>query len=314
LRVDLHVHLAATGAHGASISTKFRRSLPFRFLVRSLELPKSGDAALTEAYANGLLAAAEAAREVDRFVVLALDRPYSEVGVPLAPDLHVPNPVVAALCARSKRILLGASVHPYRTDALEALDEAKALGAVLIKWLPNSQAIDPASKLCVPFFRRLRELGLPLLCHTGDEHTIPPRVQRFGDPSRLAAALEAGVTVIAAHAGTRGGFGGQPYLAATIDLCRRYPKLYLECSGCCSPGRYGALRQLLAVADLRDRWVFGSDYPVPVVWPLLWGRSDPELRRRARATANPLDARALALRAAGVPEAAFERAGQLLGL
>jgi hypothetical protein len=53
---------------------------------------------------------------------------------------------------------------------------------------------------------------------------------------------------------------------------------------------------------------------VPVIWPLLWGRSDPELRRRARATTNPLDARALALRAAGVPVEAFERAGQLIGL
>jgi hypothetical protein len=99
-----------------------------------------------------------------------------------------------------------------------------------------------------------------------------------------------------------------------VELCGRYPNLYLETSGCCTPGRYGALRELLKLPALRDRWVFGSDYPVPVIWPLLWGRSDPELRRRARASTNPLDARALALRAAGVPEAAFERSGQLLRL
>jgi predicted TIM-barrel fold metal-dependent hydrolase len=314
LRADLHVHLAATGAHGASISPRFRRSLAFRFLSRSLALPSGDDVALNETYAAGLLEAAETAQESDRFVVLALDRPYSEVGLPLPPDLHVPNPVAAALCARSKKLLLGASVHPYRTDALQALDEAKALGAVLLKWLPNSQGIDPASRLCLPFYRRLRELGLPLLCHTGDEHTIPPRSQDLGDPRRLEPALDAGVTVIAAHAGTRGGLGAQLYLGSMVDLCARHPKLYLECSGCCTPGRYGALRDLLGIPAVRERWVFGSDYPVPVIWPLLWGRSDPELRRRARATTNPLDARALALRAAGVPVEAFERAGQLIGL
>ena len=277
MRADLHVHLAATGAHGARISPRFRRSLSFRFLARSLELPSGSDVALNEAYADGLLAAAETARESDRFVVLALDRPYSEVGLPLEPDLHVPDTVVAALCARSKKLLLGASVHPYRADALEALDDAKAQGAVLIKWLPNSQAIDPASRLCLPFFKRLRELGLPLLCHTGDEHTIPVRGQNLGDPRRLEPALDAGVTVIAAHAGTRGGFGPQLYLGSMVDLCNRQPGLFLECSGCCTPGRYGALRDLLRIPGLRERWVFGSDYPVPIVWPLLWGRSDPEL-------------------------------------
>ncbi len=314
MRADLHVHLAATGAHGAVISPRFRRSVAFRFLSRSLSLPSGSDSALNAAYADGLLAAAEAAREADRFVVLALDRPYSEVGLPLEPDLHVPDRVVAALCARSEKLLLGASVHPYRNDALQALDEAKALGAVLVKWLPNSQAIDPASPLCLPFYKRLRELGLPLLCHTGDEHTIPVRGQDVGDPRRLEPALDAGVTVVAAHAGTRGGLGGQLYLGAVVDLCRRHPKLYLECAGCCTPGRYGALQDLLRIPALHDRWVFGSDYPVPVFWPLLWGRSDPELRRQARAATNPLDARALALRAAGVPQEAFERAGELIGL
>ena len=122
------------------------------------------------------------------------------------------------------------------------------------------------------------------------------------------------MTVIAAHAGTRGGLWRQLYLDATVELCRRHPNLYLECSGCCSPGRFGALQTLLAVPDLRERWVYGSDYPIPVIWPLLWGRSDAELRRRARASANAFDRSALALRAAGVPEAAFERAGRLLGL
>ena len=37
-----------------------------------------------------------------------------------------------------------ASVNPYRRDALERLDGAVASGAVLLKWLPSIQEIDPA--------------------------------------------------------------------------------------------------------------------------------------------------------------------------
>ena len=36
-----------------------------------------------------------------------------------------------------------ASVHPYRTDAVEALDAAVAGGALAVKWLPNAMGIDP---------------------------------------------------------------------------------------------------------------------------------------------------------------------------
>ncbi|MHB8417056.1 MAG: amidohydrolase family protein [Myxococcales bacterium] len=314
MRVDLHVHLAAAGVHGASLSARFRGTLAFRVLSRALGLPSRDDAALSAAYADGLAAAMAGAREIDRFVVLALDRPYSEVGLPLPADLYVPAEAVLALRERSPRVLLGASVHPYRKDALEALEAAKAQGAVLVKWLPNSQGIDPASALCRPFYRQLAELSLPLLCHTGDEHTIPVRRQDFGDPARLEPALEAGVTVIAAHAGTRGGLAPQIYLRSMAALCGRHGRLFLECAGCATPGRWGALRTLLALPALRDRWVFGSDYPVPVIWPLLWGRSDPDLRRRARASDNALDQRALALLAAGLPAEALERSGRLLGL
>ncbi len=314
VRVDLHVHHAAAGLHGASLSDRFRRSLAFRMLGRTLGLPRDDDAALSAIYADTLLSAIASAREVDRFVVLALDRPHSEAGLPLPADLHVPAAAVLALRAREPRVLLGASVHPYRRDALEALDEAKTEGAVLVKWLPNSQGMDPASTLCRPFYRRLRELSLPLLCHTGDEHTIPPRWQALGDPARLAPALEEGVTVIAAHAGTRGLVAPKSYLRAVIALCARHPNLFLECSGCASPGRWGALRELVAIPELRDRWVFGSDYPVPIFWPVLWRGGDRELARRARAAANPLDQRALALLASGVPTEALERGGRLLAM
>jgi predicted TIM-barrel fold metal-dependent hydrolase len=311
LRLDLHVHLAALSDPEASVSSRFLRSLPFRYLKRSLGLRGEEAGGWSSAYADALVDAAEHAQLSDRFVLLALDRPYSEAGLPLAADLFVSNVAAAAICRRSSRFLLGASVHPYRRDALDALDEAAALGAVLVKWLPNVQQFDPGSARCSPFYRKLRLLSLPLLVHTGNEYTLPRSDHVLGDPSRLERALDEGVVVLAAHAGTRGGIGPEPYLARMVELCDRYPNLFLECSAVWTPGRTGPFRWLLKQPELRERWVYGSDFPVPIFWPLLWGRGAGPALKAARACGNPLDARVLVALALGLPEAALTRGAEL---
>jgi len=306
MRLDIHIHLVSE-----DLSSRFRRSLPYQLLRRTLRLPED-DSLAAEAYRQRLAAMVGGARELDGAVVLALDRPYSEVGLPLPADLYVENDEAAVLCRSNDRLLLGASVHPYRPDALEALDRAVALGAVLIKWLPPSQGMDPASPLCRPFFARMRELDLPLLSHTGAERTLPHLDQALADPRRLGPALEMGLKVIAAHAGTRGGLWADPFPHDTAALCARHPKLFLDCSAFASPARFAAMRQMFAEPSLRDRFVHGSDYPLPLFWPLYWRRSDVALRRAARQAQNPLDARALLARAIGLPERAFTRAAELL--
>lgn len=304
MRFDVHVHLAAEPPQG-ELSDRFRRALGFRLMRWAL--PPGRDP--TDAYRDALTNAASHSTQLDGVVVLALDRPYSEVGLPLPAQLFVPNTTAAAACGRSPRLWLGASVHPYRPDALEALDEAVALGAVLCKWLPNVQGIDPASPLCRRFYVRLRELGLPLLSHTGDEHTLPGPLQRLGELGRLAPALAAGVTVIAAHAGC----GGRTSAVEIADLCAREPRLFLECAALWTPHRFREMRRLLALPTLRDRWVYGSDYPVPVFWPWLWGSGSAALRA-ARAETNPFDRRVLAALALGVPREALTRGAALCRL
>ena len=44
--------------------------------------------------------------------------------------------------------------------------------AVLIKWLPLTQIIDPASPKCIPLYEAMAHYGIPLLCHTGGEKTL----------------------------------------------------------------------------------------------------------------------------------------------
>jgi predicted TIM-barrel fold metal-dependent hydrolase len=301
MRLDLHVHLAAEPPAG-ELSPRFRRSLAFRIL----RLSAAPGADPTEAYRRLLLEAVAGSRLLDALVLLAFDRPHSEAGLALPADLFVSNRAAAAVCRQSPKLRLGASVHPYRPDALEALDEAVSLGAVLLKWLPSAQGIDPASSLCRPFYERLRELSLPLLSHTGKEHVLPAPVQELGDIRRLEPALAAGVTVIAAHAGT----GGRARLSEIVELARLYPNLFLECSALWTPSRYFQMRKLLGVESLRDRWVYGSDYPVPVFWPLLWGTDV----RVARQEVNPFDRRVLTAHALGIPESALTRSASLCRL
>jgi uncharacterized protein len=297
MRVDLHVHLAADAPAG-QLSSRFRRSLAFRVLRSAAPGPDPG-----QAYQRVLRQAIESSRLLDAAVLLALDRPYSEVGLPLPADLYLPNSTAAALCRGTRQFKLGASVHPYRPDALEALEEAVALGAVLLKWLPNTQGIDPASPRCRAFYTRLRELSLPLLSHTGREHTLGASNQDLGDLRRLEPALDAGVTVIAAHAGT----GGRARPSEIAALAERHDNLFLECSALWTPARYGGMREMLRVPELRSRWVYGSDYPVPILWPPCGGRAV----IRARRERNPLDRRVRMAEALGVPAEAFTRGAAL---
>ena len=45
-------------------------------------------------------------------------------------------------------------------------------GVRMIKWLPNAQGIDPSSDLCIPFYKKMKELDVFLLCHCGDEKAV----------------------------------------------------------------------------------------------------------------------------------------------
>ena len=94
-------------------------------------------------------------------------------------------------------------IHPYRRDALSELERLAGRGACLIKWLPGAQNIRPDDPRCFTFYEAMAHLQIPLLCHTGNEHTLKAFPDELNDPRRLVPALERGVTVIAAHCGAR---------------------------------------------------------------------------------------------------------------
>ncbi len=107
--------------------------------------------------------------------------------------------------ARPDRFEWIASVHPYREDAVPALEAAKAGGARAVKWLPPTMNIDLASPRCVPVYEALVRLNLPLLIHVGEEKAVPGAGRdELANPLYLRKPLEAGVRVIAAHCASLG--------------------------------------------------------------------------------------------------------------
>jgi uncharacterized protein len=329
VKIDSHVHMLPLGGrHGGFVRNRGYRAIGQRLLVRRLGLAGERDPAERErSYLAGL---AEAVRgsELDRAVLLALDAVHDRDGTPLLDRtaLYAPTEAVAAACAEHPdAFLLGASVHPGRPDALDALDRAAALGAVLVKLLPNTQGADLAAPRARPYLRRLADLRLPLLVHCGFEHTLPVVDQALGDPARLIPALEEGATVIVAHAGSAGRFHARETFGDFLRLLERYPRCFGDTSALANWWRSKYLFALLDPARLERRWgvriadplsrfVHGSDYPVPATPFAFARRGGADERARARAEANPLQRDIALKRLAGVPDAVLARGSELLRL
>jgi predicted TIM-barrel fold metal-dependent hydrolase len=321
--IDIHCHLAGIGAGGSGchVGAALRNSWKFRFYLKAFgvtlaELERSGDALIVERLATRLAAA----QEVDRAVLLALDAVIDQSG---APDLDrselcVPNDFVSAACRRHPHFLYGASVNPWRRDALERLDAVAADGAVLLKWLPSIQGIDPADPLLRPFYRRLTELRLPLLCHTGEEESFSRADNHLADPERLRLPLEEGVTVIAAHCASNGRNGGERNFPRFLRLAESYPNLHADISALTQINRLGHLQRVLERPELHGRLHFGTDMPLPCTgltsaWFQL-GRLPLREIRRLHGIDNPWDQSLQLQRALGLPASILANTAHLLRL
>jgi len=105
-------------------------------------------------------------------------------------SFYVPNDYVLALARKHSEFLPAVSIHPARGDALEELDRCVAAGAVMMKCLPNCQNIDCNDRRFTKFWERMAELKLPLIAHTGGEHTLPVVRPEFANPrADLAAGM-----------------------------------------------------------------------------------------------------------------------------
>ena len=105
-------------------------------------------------------------------------------------SMYTSNSFVRHFCRRAPgKLLFGASIHPYRPQALEALAEVRQAGAVLVKWIPLTHNIDPCDERTQAFVQRAGELGIALLIHYGEEVALPTPRPQFADPGPMLELL-----------------------------------------------------------------------------------------------------------------------------
>jgi len=289
---DSHVHLIGTGDSGSGIRVNPRMNSlldPAQY-ARRLFFMNAGcvhDAppgAVDRAYVARMLNLMTDMPAGARLLLFAFERSYDARGVVRwdQTGFYVPNAYTRDVARLHPQFEWAASIHPYRADALDALERAVAGNARAVKWLPPAMGIDPASPRCKPFYRALARLDLPLISHAGEERAVlGAEGHALGNPLRLRAALDEGVRVVAAHCASLGedhdldrGPNGPivPSFALftrMMGIAQYRGRLFGDISAVTQLNRANdVLVTLLEREDWHPRLLNGSDYPLPGVMPI----------------------------------------------
>ena len=263
---DVHVHLIASSPeNGCFVSPRYQQSFFYNFVRSEIDINQSNSAIQhDQQYVDKLISLFETSPQHRFGILLAMDGIYDSSGNLDRENtpFYVSNDYLFRVCRKSEKFIPGVSVNPFRRDALDELDRIAELGAVLVKWIPGSQNINPSDKRIIPFYHRLRELRLPLLTHCGVEFAVPVIKQSYGNPALLKPALEEGVDVIVAHCAVDGFDRRGSYFHRFLDLLDLYPNLSGDISSLTMAHKSYRLRYLLDHPDLFNRLYYGSDFPL----------------------------------------------------
>lgn len=285
--VDNHAHLIGigTGKTGCYASPQYFTWLHPVERIRMLGFSSASGISDMEIadrqYVDRLLTLADHSPAAGKICLLAFDKTYREDG---SPDLqhtkfHVPNSYVVQVAQERPDILVPViSVHPYRKDALRELEKWAAKGIKMVKWLPNSQGMNPSHPHCMPFYRKMAELDMVLLGHAGKENAISvAKFSGLGNPLFYRNALDSGIKVIMAHCA---GMGTNKDIDDPSKKLTKSHKLFLrlmnqkqyegylfgDIAAVTTINRMGQpLKDILAHDEIHHRLINGSDYPLPLV-------------------------------------------------
>jgi len=307
---DCHVHLVGTGDSGPGVwMNPQMQSLahPIQWLQRAFYLNGSctiDDGQADRNYVNHLVWLHEHLPAGVKLMLLAFDYNHDEDGERrLESSAFYTSDAYAASIVQQypERFEWIASIHPYRRDAVVALREAVRNGARAVKWLPPAQGMDPASRLCDPFYQAAAELDIPLLVHADAELAVHGgNTEDYGNPLRLRRPLEEGVRVIVAHCASLGDgidldVGPNGPSVSCFELFARMMRehryeglLFGDLSAITQINRVGpALETVIKTDEWQARLLNGSDYPLPGILPLF---SLKQLIRRGYITKPEADA------------------------
>ena len=321
--IDMHVHIAGLGDgnSGAFISEELQSGYKFNIYLKAFgvtreQIEQQGDQLVVEQVAKSI----KASKRVNGAIILAMDGVINSQGELDKPktQVYLPNEYVAQQTAKYPFLHFGASINPYRKDALQQLEKVKQQNAKLIKWIPNIQHIDPADKQLIPFYKKMKALNLPLLSHAGQERSFGSAIDEYGDPKRLELPLSLGVTVIAAHIATTGENENQSNYQRILPLFEKYPHFYSDISSLTQLNKLGYLDKAMTETKLTDHLLYGSDYPLtnmmlvsPYYFPLnLTFKQMYEIAT----IKNPWDRDIALKQALGVPTSIFARSAKLFSI
>jgi mannonate dehydratase len=218
-------------------------------------------------------------------MLFAFDWCHNEDGRPVLDKstFYIPDSYAANIVAAHPQLFeWAASIHPYRPDAVTALENAAAAGAKALKWLPAAQNIDPDSPKCDAMYAALARLKLPLISHSGAEKaTMVVGLQHLGNPLKLRRALAAGVRVVIAHCASHGtdedldhpGTRQQSFtlFSRLMDSPEGQENLIGDLAAITLLNRKTqVLKTILERKDWHARLCNGSDYPLPGIFPIIW--------------------------------------------
>jgi hypothetical protein len=318
--IDCHVHLVGNGRRGSGCwlrigATWWQKPLA-AYMLRHVGLHGVSLHGLDfdERYVAHLLRLVRES-SISALCLLAQDEVYAPDGTK-RPDLgtfYVPNDYVLRLAREHPEFLPVVSIHPSRRDALDELDRCLAEGAVMLKLLPNCHDVNCNDPRYRRFWERMSAARLPLLAHAGGEHTVQVINADYSDPRTMTLPLECGVTVIAAHAATKSGFGDPEYFHIWAGMLERWPNLYGDTSAWHVPLR-GQHAGISTSGLIAERLLHGSDFPVPVngIWARMRGFISDADWRRCRAIRNVLERDYQLKQAMGFGPEHFTRVGGLL--
>ncbi|MGH7934086.1 MAG: amidohydrolase family protein [Candidatus Binataceae bacterium] len=175
------------------------------------------------------------------------------------------NDYIAEIQQKYPDIFIGfASVDPHKGRiAIRELERSvKELGLHGLKLHPIAQAFFPDDHAYYPLWDKARELGIPVIFHTG--HTgvgsgAPGGAGlklKYSRPIHLddVAADFPGLTIIGAHP-------SWPWQEEMLSVCLHKANVFIDLSGW-SPKYFAPSLIQYANTLLQDKVMFGSDYPV----------------------------------------------------
>lgn len=290
---DCHAHLAGVGDGGSGITiseTMLSPLHPLEYLQRLFYLnagcAHDAPEQVDQSYVARLHNLMDAMPAGCKLMLFAFDRAHDAHGVaqPAQSAFYVPNAYAQQVArALPERFEWVCSIHPYREDGVEALEAAVAGGARAVKWLPPAMGIDPASPRCDAFYAALARLDIPLISHAGEEKAVHGAGQpAWGNPLRLRRALAAGVRVVMAHCASVGDDvdldrGENGPRVPSFDLFTRMmadpahaDHLFADISAITLRNRsLAVLRTIIEQVQWHPRLLWGTDYPLPGILPLI---------------------------------------------